>query len=84
MSKTKELSINSTLWANAIEIVELKNVAFDKLSMQDGEYDAKYNLKNYAIEYNGGGFCLTISDLKGYFTIVNGVGFLELIFKNNE
>ena len=84
MSKTKELSINSTLWANAMDIVELKNVAFDKLSMQDGEYDAKYNLKDYAIEYNRGGFWLTISDLKGYFTIVNGVGFLELIFKNNE
>ena len=84
MSKTKELSINSTLWANAKEIAELKNFAFDKLSMRDGEYDAKYNLKDYVIEYNGGGFWLTISDLKGYFTIVNGVGFFELIFKNNE
>ena len=34
--------------------------------------------------YNGAGFWLTITDLKGYFTIVNGAGFLELIFKNNE
>ena len=84
MSKTKELSIHSTLWVDAVETVELKNVALDKLSMQDGEYDAKYNLKDCVIEYNGGGFWLTISDLKGYFTIVNGVGFLELIFKNNE
>ena len=41
MSKTKELSIHSTLWLKAKEIVELTNVAFDKLSMQDGEYDAK-------------------------------------------
>ena len=68
----------------AEEIVDLKNVAFDKLSTQDGECDAKYNLKDYVIEYNGGGFWLTITDLKGYFTIVNGVGLLELIFKNNE
>ena len=83
MSKTKELSINNTLWLKAKEIVEL-NVAFDKLSMQDGEYDAKYNLKDYVIGYNRGGFWLTITDLKGYFTIVNGVGLLELIFKNNE
>ena len=52
--------------------------------MQDGEYDAKYNLKDYVVEYNRGGFWLTIIDFKGYFTIVNGVGFLELIFKNNE
>ena len=52
--------------------------------MQDGEYDAKYNLKDYVVEYNRGGFWLTIIDLKGYFTIVNRVGFLELIFKNNE
>ena len=84
MSKTKELNINSTLWVDAVEIVELKNVAFDKLSMQDGKYDAKYNLKDYVIKYNGRGFWLTISDLKGYFTIVNGVGFLELISKSNE
>ena len=78
------LTVVVTLWLKAKEIVELKNVAFDKLSMQDGEYDAKYSLKDYVIEYNGGGFWLTISDLKGYFTIVNGVGLLELIFKNNE
>ena len=60
MSKTKELSIHSTLWLETKEIVELKNVAFDKLSMQDGEYDAKCNLKDYVIEYNGVGFWLLL------------------------
>ena len=84
MSKTEELSISSTLWVDAVEVVELKNVVLDKIKVQDGEYDAKYNLKDYVIEYDGGGFWLTISDLKGYFNIINGVGFLNLMFGSNE
>ena len=84
MSKTKELSIQSTQWVEAVEVVELKNVALDKLNVQDCEYDAKYKLKDYVIEYNGGGFWLTISDLKGYFRIINGVGYLDLLFRSDE
>ena len=84
MSKTKELSIHSTLWVDAVEIVDLKNVVLSKLNVQGGEYDAKYDLRDYIIEYNGGGFWLAISDLKSYFSFNNGTGYLELLFGSNE
>ena len=84
MSKTKELSIDSTLWVDALEIAELKDVVLSKLNVKSGEYDDKYDLTDYVIEYNGGGFWLAISDLKGYFSFNNGTGYLELLFESNE
>ena len=84
MSKTKELSIDSTLWVNALKIVDLKDVVLSKLNIKSGEYDDKYDLTDYIIEYNGGGFWLAISDLKGYFNFNNGTGYLELLFESNE
>ena len=84
MSKTKELSISSTLWVDAVEVVELKNVALDKIKLQNNKYVAKYGFKDYVIEYNGGGFWLSISDLKGHFRIINGAGYLDLLFKSDK
>ena len=52
--------------------------------MQNGEYDAKYGFKDYIIEYSGGGFWLTISNLKGYLRITNGVSYLDVLFGSDE
>ena len=84
MSKTKELSINSTLWVDAVEVVDLKNLVLDEIKIVNIEYDVKYGFKDYVIEYNGGGFWLTISELKGYFKIIDGVGYLELLLSNEQ
>ena len=84
MSKTKELSIDSTLWVDALKSVDLKDVVLSKLNVKSGEYDVKYDLTDYVIEYNGGGFWLAISYLKGYFSFNNGTGYLELLFESNE
>ena len=84
MNKTKGLNIDSTLWVDALEIVDLKDVVLNKLNVKSGEYDDKYDLIDYVIEYNGGGFWLAISDLKGYFSFNNGTGYLELLFEGNE
>ena len=78
MSKTKELSIDSTLWVDALKIV------LSKLNVKSGEYDDKYDLADYAVEYNGGAFWLAISGLKGYFSFNNGSGYLELLFQSTE
>ena len=64
MNKTKELTIDNTLWEDAVEVVELKNLVLDKIKIVNIEYDVKYGFKDYVIEYNGGGFWLTISELK--------------------
>ena len=84
MSKTKELSIGSTLWVDALEIVDLKDVVLSKLNVKSGEYDDKYDVTDYVIEYNGGGLWLSISDLKDYFSFNNGTGYLELLLESNE
>ena len=56
MSKTKELRIDSTLWKDAKEVIEFKNLVLDKINIVNIEYDVKYGCKDYVIEYNGGGF----------------------------
>ena len=84
MSKTKELSIDSTLWVDALEIVDLKDVVLSKLNVKSEEYDDKYDLTDYVIKYNGGGFWLAISDLKDYFSFNNDTAYLELLFESNE
>ena len=84
MSKTKEISMDSTLWVDAKEVIELKNLVLDKINILNIEYDVKYGFKDYVIEYNGGGFWLTISKLKGYFKIIDGVGYLELLLSDQQ
>ena len=83
MSKTKELSISSTLWVDVVEVVDLKKVVLDKIKVQiSGEDNNEF--KDYVIEYNGGGFWLSISELKGYFRIINSVGYLNLLFSDKQ
>ena len=84
MSETKELSIDSSLWKDAVEVVELKNLVLDKINIVNIEYDVKYGFKDYVIEYNGGGFWLSISELQGYFKIIDGVGYLELLLSDQQ
>ena len=79
----KKLTIHSTLWAKPIEIVELDDVNLNRLSVK-GKYILKYDLIDYAIKYNGGGFWLYIDDLEGYFNFNNGIGYLEIMFKDAE
>ena len=83
MSEIKKLTIDSTLWEKPIEIVELDNVILNKLSVK-GKYILKYDLIDYAIKYDGGGFWLYIDDLEGYFNFNNGIGYLEIMFKDGE
>ena len=84
MSKTKELSTDSTLWVDAVEVAELKNLVLDKINIVNIEHDVKYGFKDYVIEYNGGSFWLTIGELKGYFKIIDGVGYLELLLSDEQ
>ena len=83
MSEIKKITIHSTLWAKPIETVELDDVILNKLSVK-GKYILKYDLIDYAIKYDGGDFWLYIDDLEGYFNFNNGIGFLEIMFKDAE
>ena len=84
MTKTKEISIDSTLWTDPVEIIGLKNLVLDKINIVNIEHDVKYGFKDYIIEYSKGGFWLTISELKGYLKINDGVGYLELLLSDQQ
>ena len=83
MSEIKKLNIHSTLWEDAIEIIGINDVVLNKLNVK-GKYVPKYDLTDHAIKYDGGGFWLYIDDLEGYFKFDNGIGFLQIIFKDAE
>ena len=83
ISEIKKLSIDSTLWAKPTEIILLDDIDLNKLSIK-GKYISKYDFIDYTVRYDGGGFWLTINDLEGYFDFNNNIGFLELIFKNEN
>ena len=73
ISEIKKLSIDSTLWAKPTEIVLLDDIDLNKLSIK-GKYISKYDLIDYTVRYDGG----------GYFDFNNNMGFFELIFKNES
>ena len=77
MCEIKKLSIHSTLREDPIEIVGINDVVLNKLNVK-----GKYDLTDYAIKYDGGGFWLYIDDLEGCFKFDNGIGFLQIIFKD--
>ena len=80
ISEITKLSIDSTLWTKPTEIVLLDDINLNKISTK-GKYISKYDLIDYTVRYDGGGFWLSINDLEGYFEFNNNIGFLELIFK---
>ena len=83
MNEIKKLNIHSTLWEDPIEIVGIKDVVLNKLNVKS-KYVLECDLTDYAINYDGGGFWIYIYDLEGYFEFDNGIGFLQIIFKDAE
>ena len=81
MSEIKKLSMHSMLWEDPIKIVGIHDVVLNKLNVKS-KYVFKYDLRDYAIKYDGAGFWLYIDDLEGYFEFDNGIGFLQIIFKD--
>ena len=61
----------------------LDDIDLNKLSTK-GKYIPKYDLIDYTIKYDGGGFWLSINDIEGYFDFNNNIGFLEIIFKDGS
>ena len=83
MIEIKKLSMHSTLWEDPIEIVRISDVVLNELNVK-GKYVLKYDLTDYAIKYDGGGFWLYIDDLEGYFEFDNAIIFLQIILKMRD
>ena len=83
INEIKKLTINSILWTKPTEIVLLDDIDLNKLSIK-GKYISKYDLIDYTVRYDGGSFWLSINAVEGYFDFNNNIGFLELIFKDEN
>ena len=80
--RTKELTIDSTLWTDPKRIINLHDFDPKKLSI-DTELNSISNIPDasskdlievYEVRYDNGGFYLVIDDIKGYFNIDDNVG----------
>ena len=71
MNKTKELKIDSTLWATPSKLVNLLDFNPDKISIKTENHDS-------------GGFYLIIDDLDGYFDFSHDLGHLSLLFDDDN
>ena len=83
MNKTKELKIDSTLWANKTKLANLLDFIPCKLSVHTKNV-TNGDIKVHYVEYDEGGFYLVIDNLKGYFDLKNDTGYLNMLFVNNE
>ena len=73
MNKVRELRIDSTSWASPSKIINLLYFKPEKLSIET-ESNANNDMKV------GGGFYLTIDNLRGYFNFSNNLGTLTMLF----
>ena len=77
MNKTKELKIDSKLWATPSKLVNLLEFNPDKISIKTENH--ANGIKVHYVRYENGGFYLTIDDLDGYFDFGHNLGHLMMI-----
>ena len=91
--RTKELTIDSTLWTDPKRIINLHDFDPEKLSIytelnsisNTPDASSKGLIEVYEVRYDNGGFYLVIDDIKGYFNIDdNVVSILNLILTDDQ
>ena len=82
MNKTRELKINSTLYATPSKLVNLLDFNPDKISIKRENH--ANDIKVHYVRYESGGFYLTIDDLDGYFDFSHNLGHLSLLFDDDD
>ena len=82
--RTKELTIDSTLWTNPKRIINLLDFDSKKLSIYT-DASSKDLIEVYEVRYDNGGFYLVIDDIKGCFNVDDNVGsILNLILTDDQ
>ena len=82
-SNVRELKIDSTLWATPAKIINLLDFKPEKLSIKTENND-NIDIKVHQVRYENGGFYLTIDNIKGYFSFINNINGLSMIFSNDD
>ena len=91
--RTKELTIDSTLWTDPKRIINLHDFDPKKLSIytehnsisNTPDTSSKDLIEVYEVRYDNRGLHLVIDDIKGYFNIDDNVGsILNLILTDDQ
>ena len=82
MNKTKELKVESTLWATPSKLVNLPDFNPDKISIKTENH--ANDIKVHYVIYESGGFYLAIDDLDRYFDFSHDLGNLSLLFEDDN
>ena len=82
-SNIRELKIDSTLWGTPAKIINLHDFKPEKLSIE-AENNDNIDIKVHQVRYENGGFCLTIDNIKGYFSFSDNNVVLNMIFSNDD
>ena len=91
--RTKELTLDSTLWTDPKRIINLHDFDPKKLSIytefnsisNKPDASSKDLIEVYEVRYDNGGFYLVMDDIKGYFNIDDNVGsILNLILTDDQ
>ena len=79
----RELKIDSTLWATPSKTINLLDFKPEKLSIKTENND-NIDIKVHQVRYENDGFYLTIDNIKGYFSFINNINVLSMIFSNDD
>ena len=91
--RTKELTIDSTLWTDPKRIINLHDFDPKKLGIytelnsisNTPDASSKDLIEVYEVRYDNGGLYLVIDDIKGYFNVDDNVGsILNLILTDDQ
>ena len=84
MNKVKELKIDNTLWAKPAKLVNLLDFKPEKLSIETENNKTGSSIKVHQVRCENGGFYLTIDNIKGYFSFIDNINVLSMIFSNDD
>ena len=82
MNKTRELKIDSTLWATSSKLVNLLDFNPGKISIKTENHGN--DIKVHYVRYESVGFYLTIDDLDRYFDFSHNLEHLNLLFDDDD
>ena len=90
--RTKELTIDSTLWTDPKRIINLLDFDPKKLGIytelnsisNTPDASSKDLIEVYEVKYDNGGLYLVIDDIKGYFNIDDNVGSILILILTDD
>ena len=80
----RELKIDSTLWATPVKIINLLDFNPEKLSIKTENNKTGSSIKVHQVRYENGAFYLTVDNIKGYFSFMDNIIVLNMIFSNDD